>query len=247
MAASMSDWKEKLWDLTLPITSLFSGHRFNVGLRKFFGKLRIQDLVLDFFCVSTDLQANKMVVHTTGLLWKCVRASMSLVTYLPPISEGTSLLADGGYTNLVPADVMRARGARIVISVDVSDEDCIEYHDYGVQLSGWWLLLNSMGPFTKTVRVPSMGDLNYKIAWVSASQYKNQVIENSDIHLVPPVGKYGTLEYDKFEEIAQKGYDYAKPIIDEWAKKHPEFIFKENRHGEIQKNEKKAPINQEQQ
>ena len=74
--------------------------------------------MLNFFCVSVDLQKQTTVVHTKGLLWKYVRASMTLAGYLPPIAEDDSLLVDGGYLNAVPADIMKYRmGARTVISV----------------------------------------------------------------------------------------------------------------------------------
>jgi lysophospholipid hydrolase len=56
MASQMSSVRAKLFDLTLPLTSIFSGARFNQGIRKSLGKLRIQDLVLNFFCISVDLQ-----------------------------------------------------------------------------------------------------------------------------------------------------------------------------------------------
>jgi lysophospholipid hydrolase len=77
MSSTMSSTKEKLLDLTLPMTSMFSGYRFNLGIQKSFGtNLRIQDLVLHFFCVSVDIQRRNLVVHRKGLLWKFVRASM---------------------------------------------------------------------------------------------------------------------------------------------------------------------------
>ena len=34
----------------------------------------------------------------------------------------------------------------------------------------------------------------------------------------------GTLEYDKFEEIVEKSYLYAKPIVDEWVLKNPWLV-----------------------
>ena len=109
MSNALASMREKLFDLTLPMTSMFSGYRFNLGIQKSFGNLRIQDLVLNFFCVSVDIQRRNLVVHAKGLLWKFVRASMSLTGYLPPISENGSLLVDGGYLNVLPADVMRTK------------------------------------------------------------------------------------------------------------------------------------------
>lgn len=50
-----------------------------------------------------------MRVHRSGLLWKYIRASMSLAGYLPPLCDPSDghLLLDGGYVNNLPADVMR--------------------------------------------------------------------------------------------------------------------------------------------
>lgn len=96
MAASMSNNWEKLRDLTLPLVSFFSGYRFNRGIQRSLGLRRIQDLVCNFFCVSVDLKNNVEVVHTKGVCWRYVRASMSLQSYLPPLSEDGALLVDGG-------------------------------------------------------------------------------------------------------------------------------------------------------
>ena len=221
MSSTLSSMKEKILDLTLPMTSMFSGYRFNLGIQKSFGNARIQDLVLTFFCCSVDIQRRNLVVHRKGLLWKYVRASMSLTGYLPPISENGSLLVDGGYLNVVPADVMRTQmQARTVIAVDVSPQTERNYYEYGTHLSGWWLLWNSWNPFVTTVQVPSMGDISDTLRWVSSDQHRKQVVHDADLYLTPPVGGYGTLEYDKFDEIIERAYEYAKPIVDDWVRQN---------------------------
>ena len=48
---------------------------------------------------------------------------MSLSGYLPPVAENKSLLVDGGYMNVVPADVMAEFGAKTIIAVDVANEN----------------------------------------------------------------------------------------------------------------------------
>jgi lysophospholipid hydrolase len=143
MAESMSSMKEKLLDLTFPITSFFHGSRFNKGIHKFLGDIRIQDLVLNFYCVSVDIRNSRQVVHRKGIAWKAVRASMSLAGYLPPMSEGNALLVDGGYMNVLPADIMSESGAKKVIAVDVAYEKVMDWYEYGCELSGWWLIWNS--------------------------------------------------------------------------------------------------------
>jgi len=205
----------KLLDLTLPIVSYFSASQFNFSIRVVLGgNTRIQDLWLPFHCVSTDISLNREVVHTKGSLWQSVRASMTLAGYLPPIWLNGSMLVDGGYLNVVPADVMAKLGADTIIAVDVSAgaDDLLSAYDYGSSLSGSWLLWNKINPFSETVRVPSMGEISSSLMWVSSERHLESTRRDPrvDLFLTPPVQKYGTLEYDKYEEIVEKGYKHAK-------------------------------------
>ena len=55
-------------------------------------------------------------MHVEGLLWKLVRASMTIVGLVPPVTENGELLIDGGYLNNMPVDVMRGLGVDTVSS-----------------------------------------------------------------------------------------------------------------------------------
>lgn len=218
MAEDMSSISNKLRELTFPVTSYFSGHHFNKGIQRVLGNARIQDFVLNFFCVSVDICNSVQMVHREGLAWKYVRASMGIAGYLPPISENGRLLVDGGYMNVLPADVMKDMGVKKIIAVDVAKEDKRKYYEYGTELSGLWLLWNSWNPFVQTVAVPSMADINERLSWVSSERTKKDIInKNVDLFLRPPVNHIGTLEYDKIDEVVALGYKYALPIIEEWA------------------------------
>ena len=95
------------------------------GLQEIFGEdTRIEDLWLPYYCITANVASYREVVHRQGVLWRYVRASMSLQGYLPPLCEtdergNVSLLMDGGYINNLPSDHMRATGAGCVIAVDV--------------------------------------------------------------------------------------------------------------------------------
>ncbi|TYZ65208.1 hypothetical protein PybrP1_003983 [[Pythium] brassicae (nom. inval.)] len=220
MSLAMSSVTEKLRDLTLPISSFFNGSRFNRSIQAHFFDLAIEDLVLNYFCVSTDIAKSRMNVHQSGLVWKSVRASMTLQGYLPPISEDGSVLLDGGYMNNLPADVMKDEGGiKYIVAVDVGSEPRRDYFSYGSSLSGWWLLWNKMNPFAKTVSVPSMGDVSAALAYVSSEQHKDRMkAECIDLYLRPPVNDYATLQFDKMDEIIEVGYQYALPRIRAWAR-----------------------------
>ncbi len=220
MANRMSSMQDKIFDLTLPLVSYFNGSRFNRVIMDSVGEqTRIEDLILNFYCVSTNLKQYCQAVHKKGLCWKYVRASMSLHGYLPPVSEDGSLLLDGGYTSIVPNDVMSKEfGVRSVIGVDVSREETSDYFQYGCSLSGLWLLWNSWNPFQKTVRVPSMGELSQLLIWVNSSRQQQKLADNCDLFLSPPVHEYGTLDYHRFDEIFELGYMYSKQKIKEFIK-----------------------------
>ncbi|RLN73089.1 hypothetical protein BBJ28_00003790 [Nothophytophthora sp. Chile5] len=219
LSSGLSSIFEKLRDLTLPISSFFNGTRFNQSIRAHFFDLSIEDLMLNYFCVSTDIAKSRMSVHRSGPVWKYVRASMSLQGYFPPISENGSLLLDGGYMNNLPADVMKEEGGiKYIFAVDVGSEPRTDFYDYGSTLSGWWLLWNKLNPFAKTVAVPSMGDVSAALAYVSSEQHKDRIKEECvDLYLRPPVNDYGTLQFDKMEEIINVGYKYALPRVQAWA------------------------------
>ncbi len=223
MADNMASINKKLLDLTLPIVSYFNGVGFDNQIIQSIGKTtKFSDLILEFFCISTDLYRSSQVIHTKGLCWKYIRASMSLCGYLPPVSEDGKLLADGGYTNLVPGDILiEQMNAKAAICVDVAKENPSDYYEYGTHISGLWLLLNSLNPFAKTVRVPSMGDLSQRLIWVSAFNHRRSLVDKVDLFLSPPVGNYGTLEFDKFDEIVEVGYQYAKPRVDAFISENP--------------------------
>ena len=96
MAKKMGNVWELLKDATLPLMSYFSGYRFNNSIRSFFpDDVKIEDLWLPFFCVTTNISQADICVHRTGDLWRAVRASMTLLEYLPPVYFNGALLIDG--------------------------------------------------------------------------------------------------------------------------------------------------------
>ena len=93
---------------TLPLVALNSGKRMDQMLRGMFGAAEIQNLRKKFFCVSTNLTRADTMIHRTGLLWKAVRASMSIPGVGPPAIENGEIFVDGGFVNNVPVDIMRS-------------------------------------------------------------------------------------------------------------------------------------------
>ena len=200
-------WRQA-FDLTWPLTSYFTGKEFNARIRDCFTDERdICDLWLPYFTITTDITTSAMRVHDYGSLWRYVRASMSLAGYLPPLCDPHDghLLLDGGYTNNLPADLMRARtGARHTLAIDVGAQDNVDFTNYGDTLSGFGVLMSKF--WGKTVNVPNAADIQSRLAYVSC-QRQLESVKGADYcdYIRPPIDKYKTLAFGLFDEIRDVG------------------------------------------
>lgn len=211
---------ETVLDLTYPITSMFSGSAFNTSINKVFQDKQIEDLWLPYFNVTTDITASAMRVHTDGSLWRYVRASMTLSGYLPPLCDPKdgNLLMDGGYINNLPADIARNMGARTVIAIDVGSQDETDLCNYGDSLSGWWLLWKRLNPWAEKVKVPDMAEIQSRLAYVSCVR-QLEVVKSSSYceYIRPPIDRFKTMDFGKFDEIYDVGYQHGKVVFDGWS------------------------------
>ncbi|XP_069559841.1 patatin-like phospholipase domain-containing protein 7a isoform X2 [Brachyistius frenatus] len=234
-AMEMTSVFKKILDLTYPITSMFSGAAFNSSISNVFKGKQIEDLRIPYFNITTDITASAMRVHTDGSLWRYVRASMSLSGYLPPLCDPKDghLLMDGGYINNLPADVARSMGAKVVIAIDVGSRDETNLTNYGDSLSGWWLLWKRLNPLAEKVKVLNMAEIQTRLAYVCCVRQLESV-KNSDYceYVRPPIDRYRTLEFGKFDEIAEVGYQHGKTLFDVWSRSGVVEKMLKDRHQE---------------
>ncbi|KAI8967925.1 hypothetical protein BDF20DRAFT_839761 [Mycotypha africana] len=212
-----SIWRQ-LMDLTYPVTAWFTGHQMNRAVWKCLGDSQIEDFWLPYYAVTTNITFSRMEVHTTGYAWRYIRASMSLSGYMPPICDNGNLLVDGGYMDNLPISVAKNMGADIIIAVDVASDDDTSPVYYGDSVSGWWALLHGLNPF-RTYNIPSIADIQSRLAYVSsvATLEEAKVIDGA-LYLKLPVQEWGTLQFGKYNEIFQRGYDVGREVIGRWKK-----------------------------
>uniref|UniRef100_A0A673HJL8 lysophospholipase n=1 Tax=Sinocyclocheilus rhinocerous TaxID=307959 RepID=A0A673HJL8_9TELE len=208
-------------DLTYPITSMFSGSAFNTSISKVFEDKQIEDLWLPYFNVTTDITASSMRVHKDGCVWRYVRASASYTPYLPPLCDPKDghLLVDGCYVNNVPADIARNMGTKTVIAIDVGSQDETDLCNYGDSLSGWWLLWKRINPWAEKVKVPDMAEIQSRLAYVSCVRQLELVKKSAYCEYIrPPIDRFKTMDFGKFDEIYDVGYQHGKLVFTEWAR-----------------------------
>ncbi|CAG8440911.1 17315_t:CDS:2 [Dentiscutata heterogama] len=211
-----SKWRQ-VFDLTYPLTAWFTGHQFNRGIWKCFSDTLIEDFWLSYFCVTTNITWSRMEVHKSGYAWRYVRASMSLSSFLPPLCDNGNLLVDGGYLDNLPVSVMKSMGANTIIAVDVASHEDTSPVYYGDSLSGWWVILNRFNPFNRQTKIPTMADIQSRLAYVSSVKTLEEAkLIPGCLYMQLPVQQYGTLEFNKFAEIYEVGYKAGKEILKEW-------------------------------
>ena len=78
------------------------------------------DLAVPFRAVAADVVTGEAVVLERGSLARAVRASLSLPAVFAPVEIDGRLLVDGGISQNLPVETVRAMGADIVIAIDIS-------------------------------------------------------------------------------------------------------------------------------
>jgi len=120
-------WKNLTW----PSISVFDSEAITFLLQETFDKVRIENLWLPFFCVSCNLANHSEAVHTNGLLWEKIRASIAIPGLIPPMVIDGDVHIDGGILNNLPVDIMRNKlGANSTIfAIDICG-DSIDAQEY---------------------------------------------------------------------------------------------------------------------
>lgn len=209
-----SMWRFAL-DLTYPSVSYTTGHEFNRGIFKAFGDSQIEDFWLEFYCNTTNISKSRAEYHSSGYIWRYVRASMSLAGLLPPICDEGSMLLDGGYIDNLTVAHMKALGADVVFAVDVGAIDDNTPQMYGDSLSGLWAVVNRWNPFSTCPNPPTLSEVQARLAYVSSIENLERAKNTPGcLYMRPPVDPYATLDFAKFDEIYQMGYVFGKQFLD---------------------------------
>jgi NTE family protein len=175
-----------------PPVALNSGQQVEFLLARIAGAYpslaSFDELPTPFRCLAVDLVAARPVVLDKGSLATAMRATMSLPGIFPPVELDGRVLVDGGAMNNVPADVVRAMGADVVIAVNVGY--------MGEERTVSRSLIGLMG---STVDV--MMQANTRVA-----------MEKADIIINPLLEGFGSLAWRRSSELAAEGYKAAEAM-----------------------------------
>ena len=170
--------------------------RFLELLRLFSKGLTFQDLLVRFVAVAADIHTGEEVDIETGPLYLGIAASAALPGVLQPLPRLDRWLIDGGVVNNLPADVVAARGAEVVVAVDVSAR---------------------LEPEPRTVvdiLLRSYAITAKELVRVKLSRVRERLGDRL-LAIRPEVGDIGVLEFDRAEEALEQGMLAAQRAIPE--------------------------------
>ncbi|WP_420643615.1 patatin-like phospholipase family protein [Candidatus Leptofilum sp.] len=201
-----------LLDYTFPATSLCASGKITELLRRMFAETRIEDLVLPYFCVSTNLSQAQLKVHQQGRLRRAVRASIAIPGVFAPVSQDGDLLVDGSLISVLPIKLMHQRlNGGQVIAVNATPEKKNSRHWHvDDTISGWKTLYNRLNPFTKSVHLPSLiGTLMQSLYVNSACRLdESKPLANQFIQL--STEEIGMMDWDNYKKLIEIGYRSTK-------------------------------------
>lgn len=196
-----------LVDLTLPWMALLQGREISRRIEEVGRDRTFEQTWRSFVCTSCDLTTGELVEHRSGLLWKAVRASVSIPGLLPPVRQGTSLLVDGAVLDNLPVTALRAGhpGPLEVIAIDVGKDGTI---DAGAMLegghqSGWRLMLDKLHPRRSVADIPSMTQLLMRVMELAGGEGGLP----PEVTIRPDLQGMGLSDFAHIDRFERAGYD----------------------------------------
>jgi NTE family protein len=203
-------------DITFPIVSFLRGRRMERLIAEHMSG-QIEDLVLPFFCVSSNLGLGELQIHERGSLGRAIRASVSLPGVFPPAVIDRQLAVDGGILDNLPVDLMRGKPVGQVIAVDLTSRRSYEV-DYETVPSPWAVLGGRAFRIGKRYRVPNTMSLMMMSMTIGTMAASKAAGERADLLIRPPVGKFSFTDVRQFHEVIEVGYEAAREAVAAWKR-----------------------------
>jgi NTE family protein len=191
-----------LGDYTLPLVALTRGQRVARLLREQFNDCDMTDLVLPYFCCSTNLSEGVLAVHEQGPLWLWLRASCSIPGVLPPVSHYGQIFVDGAVMNNLPTDIMRARQPGAMVAVDIGADDALRALVEEHSTPSWWRMLLDL----VHGRRPGIFDILIRSGMVNAELASAERRRLATLLISPPVRDISLLDWKAYDRAIASGY-----------------------------------------
>jgi predicted acylesterase/phospholipase RssA len=181
--------------------SLFRFGGWRRILRRYLADATLEQLAIPLYPVSVDLIRGTCVVRERGDVVEALLESCNLPGFTRPILRDGAALADGGVLNKVPGDVARARGADVVVGVNLSFQLAPQFGANGPTTPADQM--QCPGLLKVLLRLLAVQEAGAAAGWTAAV----------DLMINPDISAHGFFHYGKFAELAEAGEAAAEQAI----------------------------------
>lgn len=223
-------------DFRVRSAGLVGGKRLKETLGQHFDGMTIEELPHSFVCIATDLLTGHEVWLRKGDIMNAMMASFALPGIFPPVHVDERNLVDGALVNPCPVSPCQAMGARMTIAVDLNTDligkaakpgtgyqtvagfDVFDNKDVPAEqqkkfktssLSRRLFRREENDPSLFGVMISGLGILQDRL---TRSRLAG---EPPDVHIKPPIGHIGLLEFEKCKELIALGEEATEKAIPE--------------------------------
>jgi len=106
----------------LPKSGLVDGRKIMELIRSHIGQPGIDQLPVSYYAVATDIEDGREMIFDQGDIVTAIRASIAIPGVFTPLKHNGRYLLDGGLVNPLPVSVLRARGIKRIVAVNLHSE-----------------------------------------------------------------------------------------------------------------------------
>jgi NTE family protein len=172
---------------------LARGDKLEQWVRNRIKQANIEELKLPFVAVATDLNWGTKVILDRGSVARAVRASSAIPGVFQPVQHIGKLLVDGGVVDNIPVSVARAKGADLVIAVDITEN-------------------------VGNTNITNLLDVTLQATNIMFAQNASHAKKDADVLLVPAIADVGMLDFTQKKRCMQAGIEATRRAIPEIRK-----------------------------
>jgi NTE family protein len=210
-------------DFTMNSSGIIGGKKIEKLLRKNFSDDIIEDLDYPFVAIASDLVTGHEVWLRKGDFVDAIMASFALPGVFPPKEINHRYLVDGALVNPVPVSPCQALGSRLTIAIDVNADLIGKSSKPGQKfqtVAGFDLVQDQVNNnilsksvlrrlFKRAPDSPSLFGVMFSALNIIQDRLTRSRLAGDppDVHIKPPIGHIGLLEFEKAQEIIDIGYE----------------------------------------
>ncbi|MBU2910942.1 serine protease [Vibrio sp. 10N.286.55.E10] len=210
-------------DFSWQSSGIFKGDKIIETLRGLIGEISIEDLPIPYTAVAANVAEEKEVWLQSGSLFDAIRASISLPLFFTPHVINGEVLIDGGVLNPVPIAPTFSDKTDFTLAVNLGGEpEMLQQEVIPVSLPTKESnlhekvvhFIDNLGSSVKSKM--SFNFAAYDIANQAFDAMQSTIARQklaaypADITLEIPRNACGTLEFDRSQEMIDRGYHLAQ-------------------------------------